>query len=108
MKFFIPGAENKKEEESVYNSIKKFVGPQVSGKILDTKIYRIDFSHDGKQYQATVGEITNFNGETVIAILEADNLYCVCTPKRGVVRDLPIFVGKHYDTHIVQFDKDTS
>lgn len=104
MKFFIPEAKDKQQENEAYSSIKKFVSQQVGGDILDTKIYKINFKHDGKEYSATIGETTNFNGEMAIAIFEADNLYLLCTLNRGVKRGDPILVGKNLDTSVIFFD----
>jgi hypothetical protein len=44
------------------------------------------------------------NGEIVVAILES-NAYLVCTPNRGVLRDVPMMVGKHEGTWVEDFEK---
>jgi len=58
MKFFIPAAEHAAQAEEVYGSIRRFVSKQV-GRLTDKRIFRIQFSHDGKQYNLAVGDHVN-------------------------------------------------
>lgn len=99
MKFFIHGAKDKQQENEIYSSIKKIVSQQVGRDILDTKIYKINFERYGKEYSATIGETTNFNGETAICIciFETNDLYLLCTPR-------PILVGKNHVISVKLFD----
>ena len=52
---------------------------------------------------ATVGEIEPLGGETVVAILDS-NTYLVCTPNRGVLRGMPIMVGKQEVFDVEDFE----
>ena len=55
---------------------------------------------------AEVGKPTTFNGETVVAILHEPerNLYHICTPNRGVIRDLSILASGPHITEISDFE----
>ncbi len=101
MKFFIPHAKDKKEEEEIYDAIKKFAKNTVISNIMDRKIFSIRYKHDGNDYYAEVGKIALQNGEEVIAILESSYVhdpksivYLICTTNRGFLRGMPILVGK--------------
>ena len=103
MKFFIPAAKDAAEAESVYKSIKVFVGKQCPGDLTDRRIYALEHVHNGVRYVARVGEPFERLGEIVIAILEG-YLYYVCTENRGVVRDMPYLVGREEVRSIVDFE----
>jgi hypothetical protein len=45
-------------------------------------------------------------GEEVLVILDAGNLFLVCTSNRGVLRGNPVMVGKHWDTQETEFASD--
>jgi hypothetical protein len=107
MKFFIPAAEDAAQAEEVYQSIRRFVAEQ-EGRLTITRIYRIEFSHNGKQYNLAVGDrFQEVRGELVIAILEG-RAYYVCTPHRGVVRGQPFLVSREFATHIEEFEPFTT
>lgn len=72
--------------------------------ITGRRIFRLTFRDKGKECQAEVGKQTPMNGEVVVAILES-NTYLVCTPNRGVLRDMPMMVGKHEGTWAEDFEK---
>lgn len=90
MKFFIPFAEDEKEAESVYNSIKEFLKTEYSRFSSDERIYSIEFTRDGIDYKETVGEKFQLNGETIIAILQCNGIHHVCTKNRGVLKNEPM------------------
>ena len=99
-KFFIPAAEDAAQAEEVYQSIRRFVAEQV-GRLKNKRIFRIQFSQDGKQYNLAVGDRSqDLGGERVIAILEGRR----CTPNHGVVRGAPFPVGRDFVTHIEEFE----
>ena len=103
MKFFIPAAEDATQAEEVYQSIRRFVSEQV-GRLTNKRIFLIQFSHGGKQYNLAVGDrFEDLRGERVIAILEG-RIYYVCTPNRGVVRGGPMLVDRAFVTHIEEFE----
>jgi len=70
----------------------------------DRKIYRIEFVHDGEHYDLCVGQPEYNSGETVIAILDADEEYLICTPTQGGYRGKPIGVAKVKTLTIEDFE----
>ena len=104
MKFFIPAAKDKETESSVYEGIKKHAKDIVGWDIEERRIYRIKYEHGGKRYVATVGETDERVREPVIAILESTGTFLVCTPNQGVVRDMPVLVGKQEIIKVTDFD----
>lgn len=91
MKLFIPEADTDDQAFRVLESIKQ----HLSLPSIDHLFHQLAWIHDGKKYDAVVGNATNFNGELVIAIVydQSRDLYHVCTPTRGVVRGDSIQVG---------------
>jgi hypothetical protein len=96
VKFFVPGADDKQQQEEVYEGITKFLTESHGALFSGRKIYSLRYTHDGRQYSARVGEFHALNGEPVIAILYEPNrrLYHVCTPNRGCIRGMSILVGE--------------
>jgi len=96
MKFFIPAAEDKCQEQRVYSAIKEFLGSELGVEFDNRRIFSLRYVHDGKEYYAQVGESHTLNGEPVVAILyeSARRLYHVCTTNRGVARGGSILVGE--------------
>ena len=96
MKFFIPAAEDKAQEQRVYSSIKEFLGKELGAVFDQRRVFNLHYVHNGKKYYAEVGRQDSGNGEPIIAILHepARNLYHVCSTNRGVVRGMSILVGE--------------
>ena len=114
MKYFLPPQKDEKLENKAYDAIKKFAkettGWDITDRttgwdITDRKIYHIKYRHEGKDYEAKIGERETRQGETVIAILESTVTFLVCTPNRGVKRGMPILVGKEEIISITDFEK---
>ena len=103
MKFFVPASTDDKNAEVIYDSIKQFNSP--SRKTTDRRILSIVWNHEGKTYRAEVGQSEPRTHDLVLAILETDQLYYVCTVNRGGVRGEPIYVGVDEVASIVDFDK---
>ncbi len=93
-KFFVPHAKSAEEAEEVRAGVIKFV--ESNGfSVNDRKILRLSYTHNGRDCVAEVGVPQIPGGEPVLVILDAGDLYLVCTPNRGVLGGLPILVGKH-------------
>src|ERR1700704_6065121 len=94
-KFFLPGATDDKMAEDTLAAIRKFIEGQVFP-LDQSRIFRLTYRHNGRDYIAEVGKVDVLQRETVIAIFKCDNygLYCVATENRGVARDGPILVGQ--------------
>jgi hypothetical protein len=108
MKFFIPAAKDEAQEQNVYEGIRKFLTQELGAAFTDRKVFSLRYRHDGKDYYAEVGKPHSLNGEPVIAILYEDlrKLYHVCTPNRGVLRDISILVGQHEVETATDFDRE--
>ncbi|SDD89227.1 hypothetical protein [Sporomusa acidovorans] len=106
MKFFLPAAENNDQTQSVYNQIKQFAQETTSWPIRETRIFSIQFRNDGKEYYAEVGKVENLTGDLVIAIFESELTYLICTKYRGVLKDMPIIVGKKDTITHTLFEKE--
>lgn len=102
MKFFIPAADTDSKRDNAYNAIVLFA--QMNGwKVSPKRFYKIRSTQNGKEFTETFGERTIANGETVIAILDADPVYLVCSANRGVVLGEPMLVGHNSTLEIVEF-----
>ena len=92
-KFFIPGAKDDAQTDSVLESIAEFINRPVPTQ----RIFRITYIHNGKPMTAEVGKNPDpYYREKgpVVAIFGGNPLY-ICLPSRGVAKGDPIFVGEH-------------
>jgi hypothetical protein len=98
MKFFIPVAKNKEvQQEEVYMQIRRHMAEGLRPKFDSRRVYKLRYTHDGKEHYAEVGMPHSQNGEPVIAIFHESGrrLYYICTPSRGVLGgEVPILVGE--------------
>jgi hypothetical protein len=108
MKFYIPNAKDKEQEQEVYEGIRKFLSQEMGAKFSDRKIFSLQYGHKGKKESAEVGKTSSVNGEKVIAILyePSRNLYHVCTSNRGVARGTSILVGYFEVEEVTDFEKE--
>jgi hypothetical protein len=102
VKFFVPSAENDKAAEDIYQATKKFAVDNC-WPVTDRRIQAIGFRDKGRFVTAEVGKIEPITGETVVAIFES-RTYLLCTENRGVLRGMPILVGKHEVSSVTDFD----
>ncbi|NQT80260.1 MAG: hypothetical protein HQ555_07725 [Candidatus Aminicenantes bacterium] len=103
MKYFVPNAKDSKEAQYILEATKKFVKKMLGWDVTDRKIFRLKYEHDGKKRIAEVGKEEEATNEVVILILES-NTYLVCTANRGVLRDIPLLVGKEEVRFIEDFE----
>lgn len=106
VKFFVPTAKDDAQAEELYQAIANRLTEHVFP-VRPERFYAIYYTHDGKPLQAVVGETDPLNGETVMAIFRATHEtgpFMVCTPNRGVFRDLPILAHGGPETKAVLFD----
>ncbi len=106
VEFFIPAADDPAEAERVFAAVREFTENQMGATLDERRFYRINYYHDRNHYVATVGEVHQLEGETVVCILldTTRRLYYVCTENRGVARNQPILVGAHATNSIQEFD----
>ncbi len=102
--FFVPHADTPEQAEKVWQGIKKFAEDNMDRTVGDERIQRIDYQHDGGSHTAEVGKVDQRTNEPVFAILDAGDLYLVCTANRGTLRGLPILVGKGSAFFVENFD----
>lgn len=94
MKFFVPEAENETEALSVWKATRTFAEETLGWEVTERRIFSISYRHDGTDYYVQVGKPDPRIGELVLVILES-NTYLVCTPNRGVLRGMPVLVGRN-------------
>lgn len=83
MRFFILGATNIAHGESEYHRIREKLSGAL-GPIKDRRIQCIRFEEESKSLTLTVGDsFRRLGSEPVIAIIEGDNSYFVCTAHHG-------------------------
>ena len=101
-KFFIPKAKDDAQAQEVWKSVKKFAEETLDWEVSDRRIFSIAYQKHGEDYCAEVGKPDPRNGELVVAILESIT-YLICTPNRGVLRGMPLLIGKSELTDITDF-----
>lgn len=99
MKFYVPDA---KDSNAIWVGTKKFTEDTMARQYSNRKVFRIDYTHNGKSFTAEVGRFDQ-DEEKILVILEGDP-YVVCTENRGVYRGAPIMVGKHNIQNVVYFE----
>jgi len=106
MEFFIPEADDAAQADQVYEGTQRFVSESMGAELSDRRVYRINGVHNGRQFEARVGERFEQAGELVIAILfdPRRNLYYVCTPNRGVAQGHPYLVGANDAGDVEDFE----
>ena len=104
MKLFIPNAADEKQALKTYGDIKKFASHTTGWDINDRQIYGVKYRHDGKDYEAWVGEKEKVEGNEVIAILESRLNYFICSQYRGVEAGHPIMIDRNEVKEIVDFE----
>lgn len=102
--FFIPGY-SATEAESEYVKFVEFLRSNnflVSAK----RVYSVIHSHKQEPRIATVGEVFEPTGETVLSIFEIEHgSYLICTESRGWnMTNSPVFTGADGDDKIVAVD----
>jgi hypothetical protein len=108
MKFFIPNAKDKEQEQEVYEGIRKSLSREIGAEFSDRKVFSLAYHHDGKGRSAEVGKIHYLDIGPVIAILYEVNrrVYHVCTQNRGVERGISILVRPDEVEEVIDFDKE--
>src|SRR5690606_10031461 len=104
MNFFIPTMSEIESENFLNKSILPFIEEYGYKVLKDKKVYSITFTHNGKKITDTVNRRSFSNNEVVFAILETDELFLVCTPKRGITGGEPMITGKHSIIEVIYFD----
>lgn len=96
MKFFIPVTKSRPNEEEIYLYIKKLVSKTTGASISDRRIFKLELRQEEKQISVEVGMNYPSTEDKVHAIFydETRKMYCICTTKRGLEKQLPIIFGQ--------------
>lgn len=102
--FFVPTCDTIEDAEELYRAVKAFMVRQ-GYEPTERCIWRITYEHNGETIVAQVGlrekvvrsrlkrRVGTRMGEEVFVILETPTVFLICTPTRGVLRDMPIMAG---------------
>jgi hypothetical protein len=124
VEFFIPHIPDPDYAEKIWQETRSFMGLQGSRQVTDQRIFRLEYEHNGKQWEAEIGQphpyghpVTSWEtdyvpdyddpkaGQWVVVILENEGgPYLVCTQDRGVLHGEPIRVGLNEVREVVYFD----
>jgi len=110
VKFFIPQpyADTQKQARHARLCMRNFARKSTGLDTTDRKIYRIEYIHDGNHHDVRVGKPEYDSGETVLAILEANDEYLICTPTQGGCRGKPIAMAKENTGAVQDFEGQTA
>ena len=110
--FFVPAATTEEQAEQLWQTTRSFLAAY-GHRTTERRIFRLDFGHKGESYIAEIGQPERRvtagrempTGEPVLVILEGEGggLFFVCTPNRGVLRDMPLLVGASSVSAITDF-----
>lgn len=105
-KFFVPGTKGNQEAEHLRDGVIAGLRDQGLAPIPTSRVFRLAYVHDGKNYLAEVGKQDPSEG-IIVLIFEGEGrgLYFVCTPDRGVLRGSPILVGHGDVTRVEEFSQ---
>lgn len=104
MKFQIPFAKDPAIAEEVYSSIKLFIHGKLKRQPTDRRIALIRYEYNKKEILAKVGKLHPAVNEPIIAILEFDDLFCICTLWHGTTKGEPILVEKGKVSSVEDFE----
>jgi len=106
MEFFLPGS-TPETRDSVYAQIRAHIAQELDADLSARRIRSLSYTHNGKKFDAEVGELESGGEGIVVAILfdQSRSLYLVCTPDRGIIRGGPILVGGHDVYAVSDFDQ---
>jgi hypothetical protein len=100
MRFFIPVVINH-DPHRLYERIRSNLE---HSSLTDRKIYRIKFEQDGSVQNLAVGSSFRlFGSEPVLAIVEGESGYFVCTPHHGGIEGEPLMVPRERALEVEPF-----
>jgi hypothetical protein len=106
MRFFVPKFNDPAKALELWENIRTFSTTTMGREPKIRKVFRIEYDHKGREAFAEVGQLhlANTQLEIVVAILDCHDVYLVCTPSRGVLKDMPILVGYPEVSRVVEFE----
>jgi hypothetical protein len=110
MKLFLPAANDAAQAEQAYEGIRKFNADEMGATLSPRRIYKVGGVHNGKRFEATVGQPFESFREPVITILldTSRKCYFICTPNRGVLRGMPYLSGSNEIDSVEDFEASES
>jgi hypothetical protein len=102
MKFFVPGAKDPQKAEEIYKGIKEFNSSKV--RISSRRIFAIHYVRNNKPEYVEVGKLLPTTEDIVLAILETDYVYYVCTLSRGGGSGEPVSVARPDISKVINFE----
>ena len=101
--FFFPGAASPEQAEQCREAVVRFARDN-GFPASPRRNWRLHHRVDGLKRQDEVGQVESQDGrEVVVAILEADKLFCVVTPSRGFMRGTPVPYHRDEVSAVVDF-----
>ena len=105
-RFFVPHTKDRDQAEQVWEATRSALEKQ-GFKTSTRRIYSIAHRYERRQYTHTVGLVDPMQGEEVMVLLDALNLFLCCTATRGILRGGPILISKSDpDLRVRDFDPD--
>jgi hypothetical protein len=113
VQWFVPGFPDRQAASDLIEAARKFAKDTIGWPSNDSRIYRMKYKHNGKEYDLEVGkncvEVIHPGEEPrteiLMCILESTT-YLICTETRGVLSGVPILVGRDEVVHIEYFDEE--
>lgn len=93
IRFFVPYAPGASDDESVYHVLRSAVRRRTGRCPGERRVRRLRYTCEGRTCDSVVGEHDHRSGETVLAILECQGSYLVCTRTHGLVDGPPVTVA---------------
>jgi hypothetical protein len=91
--FFVPHTKDRDQAEQVWERTRSSLEKQ-GFQTSTRRIYSIEHLHERRRYTHTVGLVDPMQGEEVMILLEAPNLFLCCTATRGILRGGPILIAR--------------
>ncbi len=102
MKFFFPGAKDPQKAEELYRGIREFNSGIV--KISPRRICAIHYVRNKKSEYVEVGKLLPAIEDIVLAILETQYVYYVCTLNRGGGSGEPVSIARPDVRKVIDFE----
>jgi len=84
MRFFVPSTNDVSHGEAVYQRLREKLAGS-SGPLRERRICSMRFEEHGRALTLAVGDsFHRLGGQPVLAIVEGDNCYLICTAHHGV------------------------
>jgi hypothetical protein len=109
MEFFFPtpdglGREPADKAEEYWQACRKGAEQDLARDALARRVYRLEFTHNGRELSAVVGKPDAFERQTVMAIIAFSGLYSIrCLVRGFLMIGEPILVSEGAVRHVEDF-----